>query len=128
MHHRNISTNYPWLPHNVNPDKYPVPDEYKDMKIQPLGNVTERYFHYMNGCVTKFGKKGARCWENEYDRIDMSLRQPQSMKNYTKMGFTKIRAPAHVFQLLKEFWDANKENQKPENWYAGNVYTYVYYY
>ena len=30
------------------------------------------------------------------------------MYNYTKLGYTKIRAPDHVFSLIKEFWDKNK--------------------
>jgi prolyl 4-hydroxylase len=126
MHHRSVSTNYPWLPHNIDPENHPTPPEYVDMKIQPLGDINERYEHYMNGCVNAYGGlegRGARCIENETDRWKMSLRQPQSMKNYTKMGYTKIRAPDRVYELLKEFWDKNKQFQKPEKWYPANIYT-----
>lgn len=128
MHHRSVSTNYPWLPHNVDPLNHPTPSEYDGMKLQPLGNVEERYNHYMNGCIAKYGGsgKGTRCLENEKDRWEMSLRQPQSMKNYTAMGFTKIRAPDRVFELLKEFWDKNHHLAKPEKWYPANIYTYVF--
>ena len=73
-----------------------------------------------------YGSKGKRCTTNELDRLEMSLRQPQSMRNYTEHGYTKIRAPEHVFKLLKEFWDKNKGREKPENWGVGNIYTYVY--
>merc|ERR1711988_2079209 len=52
----------------------------------------------------------------------MSLRQPQSMYNYTAMGFTKIRAPEHVFSLIKEFWEKNKDKEKVEEWMPGNIY------
>jgi hypothetical protein len=45
------------------------------------------------------------------------------LQNYTKYGFTKIRAPEHVFKLIKEFWDINRDKSKPENWPAGNTYT-----
>ena len=45
------------------------------------------------------------------------------LKNYTKMGFTKIRAPDHVFELIKNFWDLNKDRAKPERWPTGNIYT-----
>jgi prolyl 4-hydroxylase len=41
------------------------------------------------------------------------------MVNYTKFGYTKIRAPENVFKLIKEFWDLNKDKQKVENWPAG---------
>jgi prolyl 4-hydroxylase len=43
-------------------------------------------------------------------------------QNYTEMGFTKIRAPDSVMALLKEFWEANKDKGKKENWPAGNTY------
>jgi prolyl 4-hydroxylase len=132
MHHEQVSTNYPWLPHNVNPKKNPVPEEYVDMPIQPLGmDAVERYNQYIQGCVdfydtitdTNKSPKGQRCLDNEYDRIEMTKRQPQSVYNYTQMGFTKIRAPDKVFALLKEFYDTNIGKEKPENWIAGNIYT-----
>lgn len=44
-------------------------------------------------------------------------------QNYTEIGFKKIRAPEKVFKLIKDFWDANKEIQSPENWGKGNTYT-----
>jgi hypothetical protein len=44
------------------------------------------------------------------------------MNNYTKLGYTKIRAPEHVFKLIKEFWEANKDNEKRESWPVGNTY------
>ena len=62
-------------------------------------------------------------FSNELDRVAMTLRQPQSMTNYTSVGFKKIRAPEAVFSLIKTFWDRNSEKQKPENWGVGNTYT-----
>ena len=126
MHHGSVSTNYAWLPHNVDPINNPVPEEYVGMAIQPLGNVMDRYEKYIQGCVDKYGGlegKGQLCINTERDRWEMSKRQPQSMKNYTKYGYTKIRAPEHVYSLLREFWDKNKHQQTSEKWYAGNVYT-----
>jgi prolyl 4-hydroxylase len=127
MHHDHVSTNYPWLPHNVDPS-IPTPDEYKDMPIQPLGEgAQQRYEEFMQGCVDFYNAqdkpKGDRCIQNERERIAMTLRQPQSVYNYTEMGFTKIRAPDHVFSLLKEFWDKNHGKEKPEQWIPGNIYT-----
>lgn len=76
--HRNVSINYPWLPHNVDPS-IPTPDIYKGMPIQPLGDKHGYYDHYLQGCVDRYGEKGERCIKNEKERIEMSLRQPQSM-------------------------------------------------
>lgn len=128
MHHKTVSTNYAWLPHNVDPENNPVPAEYQDMAIQPLGDMKAKYDNYIQGCVDHYnakGGKGNRCLQNEHDRIVMTLRQPQGVYNYTKMGYTKIRAPDHVFKLLKEFWETNKGWEQPERWHAGNIYTYV---
>lgn len=126
MHHAPVSTNYAWLPHNQQSD-IPIPDEYKDMPVQPLGDMQSKYENYVQGCVDYYNNqgnhKGERCLTNEKDRLAMSLRQPQSVYNYTQMGYTKIRAPDHVFQLLKEFWDKNKEKESLERWAPGNVYT-----
>lgn len=43
MHHKRVSTNYPWLPHNLYPDNNPVPEEYKNMSLQPLGDRQKVY-------------------------------------------------------------------------------------
>jgi len=138
MHYERVSTNYPWLMHNKlnNNDKnsttttgstgttgkIPIPDRYKDQPLQPLGNKHKFYSDYVQGCVDRYGPKGNRCIQSEQDRVEMSLRQPQSMRNYTKIGFTKIRAPERVMTLLNEFWQANKDKQKDENWPVGNTY------
>jgi hypothetical protein len=123
MHHKTVSTNYPWLPHNVDPS-LPTPPEFQDMAVQPLGDMQKKWDDYMQGCIDHYGaKKGKRCMANEADRINMSMRQPQGMRNYTEFGYTKIRAPEHVFKLIKDFWEANKGKERTENWPSGNVYT-----
>lgn len=122
MHHEQVSDNYPWLPHNVDPVNDPVPLRYKDMPIQPLGNRQALFDNYLQGCVDYHGEKGNRCRRQEKARIDMSSRQPQSMVNYTKNGFAKIRAPDTVFRLLKEFWDKNRDRGTPEIWSAGRIH------
>jgi prolyl 4-hydroxylase len=120
MQHNMVSTNYPWLPHNVDPS-LPVPDDYKDMTIQPLGNKQEQYEEYIQGCMDHYTGNPGRCLSNEAERITMSLRQPKGMYNYTELGYTKIRAPDEVMRLLKEYWEANKDNQKVEPWPSGYV-------
>lgn len=93
-------------------------------KPNPLGDDKQQFYEEsIQRCVDHYGeKKGKRCLDNEDERIEMSLRQPKGMVNYTTNGFTKIRAPEHVFSMIKEFWEANKDNAKVENWPAGNTY------
>lgn len=122
MHYSEVSTNFPWLEHNKDPSK-PVPEKYKDMVPQPLGDKQSFYKDFLQGCKDAFGKKGKRCIQTELDRVAMTLRQPKSMTNYTKVGYKKIKAPPDVWHLIKKFWDANKEIRKPETWGVGNTYT-----
>ena len=83
----------------------------------PLNQERKRiYEEYMQGCRDKYGSKGSRCDQNEKDRIDMTLRQPQSMVNYTSTGFMKIKAPEELRKLLTDHWEKNKDNKKDENW------------
>ena len=43
IHHSSVSTNFPWLAHNVDPEHNPVPAEFKDMPMQPLGDRQKSY-------------------------------------------------------------------------------------
>eukprot|EP00586_Coscinodiscus_wailesii_P021655 CAMPEP_0172519102 /NCGR_PEP_ID=MMETSP1066-20121228/291217_1 /TAXON_ID=671091 /ORGANISM="Coscinodiscus wailesii, Strain CCMP2513" /LENGTH=458 /DNA_ID=CAMNT_0013301621 /DNA_START=103 /DNA_END=1476 /DNA_ORIENTATION=- len=123
IHHEKASTNYAWLPHNVEPKNNPIPDEYKDMPIQHLPDRQTFYQDFLQGCIDYYGDRGSACIETERDRVAMSLRQPQSMVNYTDIGFKKIRAPEKLFNLLSSYWEKNKGNQKEERWNTGNTYT-----
>lgn len=122
MLHSTVSTNYDYLPHNTNdPNATVIPDEYVDMPIQPLGNRQAFYEHYMKGCGDLYSPKA--CQSNEDTRLSMIRRQPQSMRNYTTMGFQKIRAPDAVMKLLADFWQANREKADLEAWRRANIYT-----
>jgi hypothetical protein len=44
-----------------------------------------------------------------------------SVRNYTDIGFKKIRAPEEMFNALKEFWKANRHMEETE-FYAINTY------
>uniref|UniRef100_A0A7S2YGP5 Fe2OG dioxygenase domain-containing protein n=1 Tax=Entomoneis paludosa TaxID=265537 RepID=A0A7S2YGP5_9STRA len=122
MHYPRVSTNYDWLPHNQDPS-LTTPREYEGMPIQYFGDKQKWYDEFIEGCVKYYGRKGHRCRETERDRVEMSLRQPQSMQNYTKVGYRKIRAPDAVWKLVKQFWDQNSEVRKLEQWGVGNTYT-----
>lgn len=123
IHKWEISTNYPWLPHNADPANNPTPKKYQDMPLQPLGDRQAAYDEFLQGCKNHYKKKSSACTQTERDRIAMSLRQPQSMQNYTEMGFKKIKAPEAVFKLIKDFWEKNQNQQSEERWPVGNTYT-----
>lgn len=122
MQHVEVSSNYPWLEHNVDPS-IPVPRKYQDMVPQPLGDRQTFYKNYLQGCLDANGRKGSRCTQTELDRVEMTLRQPQSMQNYTSVGYKKIKCPPEVWKLIKSFWDANKDKASTEKWGVGNTYT-----
>jgi hypothetical protein len=44
-----------------------------------LGDRKKVYDKFMEGCREFYGNKGKRCDSTEEDRLEMSLRQPQSM-------------------------------------------------
>jgi len=122
IHHAQVSNNYPWLPHNVDPSRKSTPSRFKDMPLQVLGDRQSWYDNFMKSCRNHFGSRGQMCDATEADRIAMNKRQPAGMQNYTATGFKKIKCPEKVYKLLKEFWDKNNEKKKPENWNAGNTY------
>jgi prolyl 4-hydroxylase len=94
------------------------------MAINPLGDRQSFHEAYMKGCRDHFGLlKGIICGSNDADRIQMNLRQPQSMQNYTNIGFAKIKAPKELYNAILQFWERNKNNGKEEVWGVGNIYT-----
>lgn len=117
------SDNYPWLDHNVDPENYPLPKRYQGMPIQVLGDKRTPYEELLEGCRQHYGLRKMACDSTEKDRIAMNKRQPMSVQNYTEIGFKKIKAPKGVFDLIKEFWEKNKDKQTPEKWNSGNTYT-----
>jgi len=129
-HHARVSTNYDWLPHNdparsspSHPNYVAPPPEFDDAPLQRLGNRQALYDHFMEECRHHEGADHELCDSNEADRIAMNFRQPQSMVNYTEMGFAKIKAPPRVFKAIQRFWENNQGREEVEEWYAGNTYT-----
>ncbi|CAB9518512.1 Ankyrin Repeat [Seminavis robusta] len=121
MHTHEVSKNYHWLPHNVD-SSLEIPPEHAGRTVQRFGDRQTEYERLIKGCADHYGPKGFLCYENENDRIAMNMRQPQSMVNYTKLGFTKIKAPEAVFKLIQEFWQANRHRALEESWPKGNTY------
>ncbi|CAB9496825.1 Ankyrin Repeat [Seminavis robusta] len=93
-----------------------------------LGTRTEKqqlYQENLEGCFEFYGQEEgkASCMYYEQARLDMNLRQPQSMVNYTKNGFVKIRAPEQVWNMVQEFWQQNQHNlELEEEWPTGNIF------
>ena len=123
IHRTNVSSNYPWLPHNLDPNNTPTPLQYQNMSLAVLGDRQSMYNKYMKGCNDHYPGRGPVCSYTESDRIAMNSRQPASMQNYTDTGFKKIKCPSKVFSLIKEFWDKNQMKRKKEEWFAGSIYT-----
>jgi prolyl 4-hydroxylase len=99
------------------------PIHSKDLRCgDRLGDRKKVYEEFMQGCRDFYGKRGRMCDSSEEGRIEMSIRQPRSMVNYTSMGFKKIRAPQRTMDLLLSHWYRNKDDKKKENWGAGNIY------
>jgi prolyl 4-hydroxylase len=89
-----------------------------------LGNKQAVYDSFIEGCHAaskSIQKAKAECDFGEDTRIEMNNLQPISMRNYTKLGFSKIRAPIKTFQLLKDFWEANRHKNETE-WHSVNTY------
>mmetsp|Transcript_20738 Transcript_20738/g.29567 ORF Transcript_20738/g.29567 Transcript_20738/m.29567 type:complete len:453 (+) Transcript_20738:31-1389(+) len=113
IHHAAASTNFAW-----------VENSNQSEPLQILGDRQSFYSVFLNGCRNSLGsQEGSKCDEMERHRIRQNLMQPPSMVNYTDLGFKKIRCPEKVFQLLKEFWEKNKDKRKVEGWGLGNTYT-----
>lgn len=93
------------------------------MALQRLGDRQFYYDHFMEGCRHHYAAHADYCDETEEERMDMNLRQPPSMMNYTELGFAKVAAPKKVVTALQKFWKDNHGNESPEEWDEGNTYT-----
>lgn len=85
-------------------------------------STQELYNGFIKECQKAAGE-GSRssCDESERTRLWMNKDQPSSMRNYTRLGFEKIKAPPHMFSLIKKFWDENREKNETE-WHSINTY------
>ena len=120
IHRYEASNNYDSYPHNQDPT-VPVPKSLKEMPVQIMGDKREEYLNHMKGCWDMYDARS--CKQTEKDRVDMNLRQPQSMQNYTDIGIKKIRAPADLMELVVPFFEKNKHLAQTEKWSHGNTYT-----
>ncbi|KAH8082930.1 ATPase [Aureococcus anophagefferens] len=78
------------------------------------------YKEFINGCANKF--KMGSCRSNEESRMAMNRDQIPRQRNFTELGFAKIRAPENVYGPARAFWDLHKDSGTSEAWPAGNTY------
>lgn len=78
IQHGKVSINFPWLLHNADPHN-PIPAEYKDMPIQPLGDRQKKYDEFMQGCYDHHKEAAHMCDETEEGRFNQCLTQPPQM-------------------------------------------------
>jgi hypothetical protein len=82
------------------------------------------YDKYISDCeeaVKSINKEAQNCAEEEKHRFLMNRQQPKSVYNYTKVGYTKIKAPKELFDLILDFYETNKGKDRTE-W--ANINTY----
>lgn len=121
MQHETVSSNFDHLPHNQAPAGHPTGYFHdEEMPIQPLGDRQKLYNQFLKGCVDAFN--ATSCGHFEEHRIEVNLRQPASMVNYTQTGFHKTRVPDSLWQLIQKFWERNQDKQEKEPWPAGNTF------
>jgi prolyl 4-hydroxylase len=89
-----------------------------------LGDRASFYYKLIKGCRDLFDY---RCADTERDRIEMMVRQPQSMRNYTPTGYHQLRTPTELFALVQEHWERSKIHDKDnpvyiEEWGGGLTY------
>ncbi|KAG1674272.1 hypothetical protein FOA52_013461 [Chlamydomonas sp. UWO 241] len=56
-------------------------------------------------------------------RIKQVKDQPPKYKKYTEFGFSKTKAPRGLWQALRGYFDANKDNAKIERWEDWQIFS-----
>lgn len=88
---------------------------------QTFGESKQKlYDDYLQGCREAIEANHSGYCGDE-GRLNMNIHQPMSMRNYTRLGFHKIKAPPEIYSLIREFWGKNNESQEIE-WSHVNVY------
>ena len=83
-----------------------------------FGDKQALYDGFMNGCreAAATHETGGKHSCDEGPRLTMNRNQPRGMRNYTKLGFVKIRAPEEVFSSLANFWEENTKDAGVTEW------------
>jgi hypothetical protein len=95
-------------------------------RLSPVlgGHKQSLYDDYIAACdaaILKTTNQRDECTNNDKVRMRMNKDQPSSVYNYTKDGYVKTRAPTDLYDLIKEFFDENRDSDETE-WKEYNVY------
>jgi prolyl 4-hydroxylase len=76
----------------------------------------QMYEDFMAGCVltSDILKRGNSCEADEANRLEMNAHQPAAMRNFTRHGFIKLRAPTEVMTLLQDYFARHQHAAKIE--------------
>ena len=100
--------------------------------LSPLlgANKQTLYDTFIDGCneeifqgndTYKAENSVMECRNQDQYRRKMNSEQPTSVFNYTQDGYTKIRAPTTLMEVVRDFWNQNREKAEVE-WKQTNVY------
>jgi len=109
--------------HHHMPDDIKTSDCGRNDRLKEFALDRLDYYknHFLKGCRDAFGEES--CRRSEDERIEMSKRQPATMKNMTKgLGFHKMKLPPELFARILEFWHQNQHQASQEGWPAGSTY------
>ncbi|CAN0367552.1 unnamed protein product, partial [Hapterophycus canaliculatus] len=56
-------------------------------------------------------------------RLVNNRQQPVGLPRFTEVGFKKITVPDDVWDLVKTYYEENKDSPKKEKWGKNNVFT-----
>ena len=82
------------------------------------------YDKYIQGCQEAAKERnilGMSCQNDDHSRLVMNRLQPISVRNYTTVGYKKIRAPSELFAKIQDFYNQNKGQDEVE-WKDLNTY------
>ncbi|KAJ8599961.1 hypothetical protein CTAYLR_002848 [Chrysophaeum taylorii] len=87
----------------------------------PFSPGAAAYGEFLEGCAKAFSMKS--CKATEEQRMEMNREQAKRQRNYTSLGFGRIRAPEAAYAPARAFWEAFRERASVETWPPGNTYT-----
>lgn len=93
---------------------FPMESEEFTCDDSLLGDRRSVYRTYLNGCNRFFGQ--VACDQEESRRLQDNSIKPQSMVNFTEVGFQKTRAPTQVYDMIRRHWEAHKLDNQTEWW------------
>jgi prolyl 4-hydroxylase len=87
------------------------------------GHIPSLYASYIEECTkaAMLTSDPTACQHVEDFRLNMNVNQPKSVYNYTEVGYKKIKAPAELYKLIRDFYDKHLGENVTE-WKSVNSY------